>query len=523
MPKPNTSYDVLVVGSGNAALVSALSARQSGASVAVFEAAPSSHFGGNSRFSSGIFRIPHVGLPSVIPLLDDRSLKQIDYCRMSAYTKEDYESDMIRTSSGQCDRAQLAVMLSNAFDTVMWMKGLGVQWQLPLGKFFDHAKISEENDGYVDLLPWDTIMAIQGGAGLMENLRAAVNKMGIPIYYSSPVCDLIAEGDTITGIAVRGRDSTFEFSGQVILACGGFEASPRLRRQYLGEGWDLTSLRGSRFNTGTMMEKAIAAGAGVAGHFGGCHATPHDLNATKTLDPENGDTMSRYSFPYSVMVNINGHRFMDEGENYFSLTYAKAGGTIANQPQATAFQVFDQKTLHLLEPRYKLASPIQDDTLQGLAAKMSVDVQAFCETIQAYNAATSATSVRDFNPFTLDGLSTGTALPVPKSNWALPIDKGPFVAYGVTCGITFTYGGLSTDASARVLNQEGLPMPGLWAVGEISGGFFAFNYPGGTGLTKGAVFGRIAGQAAAVRARGLQKGSNVKNYLMSFIRSGWFW
>lgn len=522
MPKPNNNYDVLVVGSGNAALVSALSARQAGANVAIFEAAPSSHFGGNSRFSSGIFRIPHFGLQSVIPLLHDSSQKQVDCCRMAAYSKDDYESDMLRTSCGQCDREQLAVMLSNAFDTVMWMKGLGVQWQLPLGKFFDHAKIMEENGGCVELPPWDTIMAVQGGAGLMDNLRGAVNKMDIPIYYSSPVCGLTTEGDTITGITVRGRTSTLEFSGQVILACGGFEASPRLRRQYLGEGWDLTSLRGSRYNTGVMMEKAVAVGAGVAGHFGGCHATPHDLNAPKTLDPEDGDTMSRYSFPYSVMVNTDGHRFMDEGENHFSLTYAKAGGTIASQPQATAFQVFDQKTLHLLEPRYKLASPIQDDTLHGLAVKMGVNAQVFCETIRAYNAAIPTTSIQDFSPFTLDGLSTGTALPVPKSNWALPIDKGPFVAYGVTCGITFTYGGLATDSAARVLNHEGLPMPGLWAVGEISGGFFAFNYAGGTGLTKGAVFGRLAGTAAAERAKGLAK-TDIGNHLMSFFGRGWLW
>lgn len=519
MSNTNSNYDVLVVGSGNAALVSALSARQAGAKVAVFEAAPSSHFGGNSRFSSGIFRIPHVGLSSVIPLLDESAIDQVKYCHMEAYTAENYEADMIRTSSGQCDREQLAVMLKNAFDTVMWMRGLGVQWQLPLGKFFDHKKILQEQGGSVDLPPWDTIMAIQGGAGLMDNLRAAVHEMGIRIYYNSPVCDLINEGDTVTGIAVRHRDSTRKFLGQVILACGGFEASPRLRRQYLGKGWDLTSLRGSRFNTGTMMEKAVAAGAGVAGHFGGCHATPHDLNAPKTLDPEDGDTMSRYSFPYSVMVNIDGQRFMDEGENHFSLTYAKAGGTIASQPQATAFQVFDQKTLHLLEPRYKLASPIQDDTLRGLAEKMGVNAQSFCETIRAFNAATSPTAVRDFSPFTLDGVSTGSALAVPKSNWALPIDKGPFVAYGVTCGITFTYGGLSTDSGARVLNQEGLPMPGLWAVGEISGGFFAFNYPGGTGLTKGAVFGRIAGKAAAERSQRLHKGKSVWSCLMSVLGS----
>ncbi|TQV94405.1 hypothetical protein V2A60_002563 [Cordyceps javanica] len=520
MPTLNSSYDVLVVGSGNAALAAALSARQTGATVAVFEAAPRSHFGGNSRYSSGIFRIWHDGLSSVLPLLDKSALEEARRCRMGMYTRDDYAADMARTSGGQCDKEQLAVLLDRCFDTVAWMKSLGVPWRLPLGKFLDHDKVLDASgESCMDLPPWDTVMAIGGGAGLMNSLRSAAEAVDIAIHYSAPVCDLLTQGDTVTGIIVRGRDETRHFAGQVILACGGFEASPRLRRQFLGEGWDLTCLRGSKFNTGSMMERAVAAGAGVAGHFGGCHATPHDLGAPRTLDPDAGDTMSRYSFPYSITVNLDGRRFMDEGEDHFSLTYAKAGATIARQPRAAAWQVFDQKTTHLLEPRYASAlSVVRDDTLAGLAVKMGVDAGIFAETVRAFNAATPAAAAENFNPLVLDGVSTGAALTVPKSNWALPVDKGPFVAYGVTCGITFTYGGLATDSSARVLNQEGLPMPGLWAVGEIAGGFFAFNYAGGTGLTRGAVFGRIAGQAAAERAKRLGKENSFPGFVSSAMR-----
>ncbi|KAH6674830.1 FAD binding domain-containing protein [Halenospora varia] len=503
-PKTPLSFDVIVVGGGNAGLVTALSAQQSGAHVAIFEAAPKTHRGGNSRFSSGIFRIPHSGLEEVVPLLHGNALDDVQYCRMASYTREAYERDMQRTSKGRCDNDQVAVMLDHAFETVKWMKtDLGVKWQIPLGKFFDREKIVSAQGGVVDMSPWDTIMAINEGTGLIEDLWTAVEKTDITTFYGTPVADLIAEGDTIRGIRIRQRDATVDVLGQVILGCGGFEASPRLRRQYLGEGWDLVSLRGTRFNTGTMLEKAVGVGAGVAGHFGGCHATPHDLTAPYILDPKDTDKMSRYSFPYSVMINRDGRRFMDEGENHFSLTYAKTGAAIARQPDATAFQVFDQKTLHLLEPRYTLASPIQDDTLAGLAEKLGVNVNAFVETVNEFNAATPAAATETFNAFTLDGVSTGDKLAIPKSNWAQPIDQGPFVAYGVTCGITFTYGGLKVDDAAVVLNEEGLPMPGLWAVGEIAGGFFAFNYPGGTGLTKGAVFGRIAGRAAAQRAREL--------------------
>ena len=499
-------FDVLVVGGGNAAVVSALSAHQSGARVAIFEAAPFTHRGGNSRFSSGIFRIPHAGLASVIPLLHESALADTQHCRLGPYSRKMYEKDMERTSKGRCDGEQLAVMLDNAFDTVMWMKEeLGIRWQLPLGKFFSRDKIMSAQRGVVDMPPWDTIMAINEGEGLMAGLWAAVEKTDIRVFYSSPVIDLIAHGDTIKGIKVRGRDETTNFFGQVILGCGGFEASPKLRRQFLGDGWDLVALRGSRFNTGTMIEKAESAGAGVAGHFGGCHATPHDIDAPKILEPKDADKMSRYSYPYSVVVNTDGRRFMDEGKNHFSLTYATTGAAIAQQPEATAFQVFDQKTLYLLEPRYKFASPIQDDSLEGLAQKMGINPTTFCETIRNFNAATHSTSTENFNPFTLDGVATDGSITIPKSNWALPINQGPFVAYGVTCGITFTYGGLKTDSTAAVLNQEGLRMPGLWAVGEISGGFFAFNYPGGSGLTKGAVFGKLAGRAAVERANALRK------------------
>ena len=516
-------FDVVVVGGGNAALVAALSANETGARVVILESAPKSERGGNSRFAGAIFRIPHAGMSDIKPLLHQSAQGDTEKCNLGPYTKEKYEQDMMRTSKGHCDKEQMHVMFEHAYDTVKWMKDHGVRWQLTLGKFFDKLKLMTAQGGVVDMPPGGAMMAMDEGVGLMESLWEAVERTDISVFYGTPASDLIADGDTITGVRTRGRDLTTQFFGQVILACGGFEASPRLRRQYLGEGWDLVVVRGTRFNTGTMMEKAISAGAGVTGHFGGCHATPQDLKAPKVGDLSITDKMSRYSYPYCIMVNIDGKRFMDEGENHFALTYAKTGAAIGRQKDATAFQIFDQKTLHLLEPRYVTAKPIQDDTLEGLAQKIGVDVKTFCETVSGFN---SATTHGTFDAFHLDGLCTKNSLDIPKSNWAQPIDQGPFVAYGVTCGITFTYGGLKTDIAARVLNNEGLHMPGLWAIGEISGGFFAFNYPGGAGLTKGAVFGRIAGRAAATRAmqNGIEKrivdkdacirGKNVKSVVL---------
>lgn len=495
------SFDVIVVGGGNAALVAALSAHEAGASVAVLEAAPKEERGGNSRFAGAIFRIPHEGLSQIEPLLHEDAKADAARVRLNPYTREKYEEDMMRTSKGHCNREQMFVMFDHAYETVKWMKERGVKWQLTIGKFFDKKKIMAAQGGGINMPAGGAMMAVHEGSGLMENLWTAVEGTDIHVFYSTPASGLITSGDTVFGVTARLPDQEVEFRGQVILACGGFEASPRLRRQYLGEGWDLCVVRGTRFNTGTMLEKALAAGAGSMGHWGGCHASPQDLNAPKVGDLSITDKMSRYTYPYAIMVNVRGERFMDEGENHFGLTYAKTGAAIGRQPEATAFQIFDQRTLYLLEPRYSTATPIVDDTLEGLAKKIGVNVAAFCKTVEEFNSATPADAVERFSPFGLDGVSTGNKLTIPKTNWALPISQGPFVAYGVTCGITFTYGGLKTDTGARVLNNENLPMPGLWGVGEISGGFFAYNYPGGAGLTKGAVFGRIAGQAAAKRAR----------------------
>ena len=488
-------FDVVVVGGGNAGLVAALSAHETGARVAILEAAPREERGGNSRFSGSIFRITHEGLDDVVSLLSDSAKVGAKSCTLRPYTKEEYLEDMNQTSRGKYDRGQASVVIDQSFQTVKWMKQQGVQWQLTTNKFFDRSKTGE---GLVDIPPGAAVMSEEQGVGLVKALWNAVEKTTIKVFYDCPAFGLVAEGDRVTGVKARLSASYTEFRGQVVLASGGFEANPRLRRQYLGEGWDLVIVRGTRFNMGTMLEKAIAAGAQSCGHWGSAHASPQDLKAPPVGDLKFTDQMSRYSYPYAVMVNQDGVRFLDEGENLFGLTYAKTGAAIGRQPGAKGFQIFDQKTLHLLEPRYRTATPITDDTLGGLAKKIGVNPSTFTQTVAEFNAATSPGK---FDPFHLDAVSTGSKLAIPKSNWALPIDKPPYVAYGVTCGITFTYGGLKTNTSARVLNDEGRPMRGLWAVGEMSGGYFYFNYPAGAGLIKGAVFGRIAGLAAAKLAQ----------------------
>ena len=435
-PIPAHTYDVVVVGGGNAGLVAALSAHEAGAKVAILESAPPSERGGNSRFAGAIFRVVHRGKEDIEPLVypSEQNRADLARCRIGPYTWAAYEADMLRTTKGQCDRAQMEVMFRHSYETVKWMRDRGVKWQLTLGKFFDEEAIAK--GGMFDLNAGGCLMAQNEGEGLTDDLWAAVeacNDPPVDVFYSSPACDLLADGDTVTAVRTRLRDGFVDFRGQVVLACGGFEASARLRRQYLGEGWDMVVVRGTRFNTGTMLEKAIAAGAGSVGHWGGCHASPQDLGAPRVGDLSVSDRMSRYSYPYSVMVNLEGKRFMDEGENTFGLTYAKTGGAIGRQTDATAFQVFDQKTLYLLEPRYSHEKSVKWEagSFEELGQNMGVNVREFCRTMEEFNVATSP---GEFSPFRLDGLSTGQNLAIPKSNWALSLDKPPYVAYGVTCG-----------------------------------------------------------------------------------------
>jgi tricarballylate dehydrogenase len=324
MSPASLSFDVLIVGGGNAALVSALTAHECGARVCILEAAPKAERGGNSRFAGAIFRIPHAGISDIEPLLHASAKANISSVRLGPYTKEDYRQDMVRTSKGRCDKEKMEIMFDHALETVTWMKEKGVKWQLTLNKFFDKKRVAKASvSGVFNMPPGGALMAMHEGVGLTDDLWAAVEKTDIKVLYSTPVCELLTSGDTARGVRTRQQESFVDFEGQVILACGGFEASPRLRRQYLGEGWDLVVVRGSRFNTGTMMESAIASRAGVVGHWGGCHFTPQDLNAPKVDDLAVTDKMSRYSYPYSIMVNLEGKRFMDEGENQFGLTYAK--------------------------------------------------------------------------------------------------------------------------------------------------------------------------------------------------------
>jgi tricarballylate dehydrogenase len=267
-----------------------------------------------------------------------------------------------------------------------------------------------------------------------------------------------------------------------------------MRTKYLGAGWDVVKVRGTRYNTGETLSMALALGAQATGQWSGCHAV---LLGADSPDVEAAsEHLGRSSYPYGILVDMNGKRFLDEGEDFFSYTYAKFGREILRLPWRTAFQVFDSKVRPLLRPEYSRGTSISGESIEALAKKLpDLHEENFIATVKAFNDAVQDTP---FDPSQRDGKCTKDISPV-KSNWAQRLDTPPFYAYPVTCGITFTFGGLKITEKAEVLDTEGNIIVGLYAAGEITGGSFYHNYPGGAGLMKGAVFGRIAGMSAASR------------------------
>ena len=488
-------WDVVVVGSGNAALSAAHAARERAERVLILEKAPKEWAGGNSYFTAGAFRTTFDGLEDLEPLLEGVSQKELEETELPPYTAEDFMADMERITEGRCDRKLTEVLVSDAAETIRWLHEKSVRFRL----MYDRQ--SFEVNGKRRFWGGLVLGTVDGGKGLMEQHIKAAKKSGIEIRYESPVVDLIRdESGIVRGVICETFKGRKEIrAGAVVLAAGGFESDADMRAEHLGEQWRAAKVRGTPHNTGDGLRMALRAGAQPYGQWSGCHAVAWDAGAPPFGDLELTNLLTKQSYPLSIIVNREGSRFIDEGADFRNYTYAKYGAEILRQPGAIAYQLFDAKTRPLLRQDEYTApgvSRYEADTIEELARKVAVDTATLKRTIEEYNAAVQP---GEFNPAVKDGKRTEGIDP-PKSNWALPLDTPPYLAFAVTCGITFTFGGIRIDQNGHVLDESSEPILGLCAAGELVGGLFYDNYPGGSGLMAGSVFGRRAGRSAAKRA-----------------------
>lgn len=533
MASTEKECDVLVVGGGNAGFSAAISAAENLANVAettpakprvlLIDKCPSTWAGGNSYFTAGAMRCVHSGLSDVLPLVNNVDAQLAENIDLDPYTVQDFLNDLHRVTDGRYDRELGRTLVEDSNVTVKWLAGHGVRFQLSFNR--QAYKIGDRYKFWGGMC----LKTQDGGKGLIEDHQAAAEKVGVTVLYETAAKRIIT--DPITGSfqsleAIASDGLTLSIRAKaIILAAGGFESNPRMRAQYLGHGWDLGHVRGTPYNTGEVLETSILdLGARQAGHWSGCHSVAWDSDSpANTGDRETSNEFTKSGYPLGVTLNRTGERFFDEGSDIRNYTYAKFGKAILAQPGGVAFQVWDSQGIPWLrseEYRDEIVRKTWGDTIEELAEKLEASeglesAQRLVETIAEYNDAVSQHRQENqglkWDPSIKDGLSTQSStksLRIPKSNWALGLTQGPFMAIKVCCGVTFTFGGLAVDpkTSAVILNATGRPIPGVYCCGEMVGGLFYENYPGGSGLTSGATFGRKAGiQAAALVKASLGK------------------
>ncbi|KAH6981601.1 FAD binding domain-containing protein [Ilyonectria sp. MPI-CAGE-AT-0026] len=515
MTTPLADVDVLVIGGGNAGFSAAISAAESGARrVVIIDACPESWAGGNSYFTAGAFRVVHHGLQDLLPIVnnvDEATANKID---LEPYTEIKFKTDMQRICDGRSDPELSRILVEESNEAVKWLATHGIRFQLSFNRQ------AYEIDNRIKFWGGLSLKTENGGKGLIKDHRQAAKALGVEIFFSTAAKRLAIDPRTgaVHCVVVETPNGTEQEirTGAVILAAGGFEANPRMRAQYLGPNWDLAKVRGTPFNTGGCLEMAIRdVGAKPAGNWSGCHSVAWDANAPAHAgDRAVSNEFTKSGYPLGLMLNVHGERFVDEGIDLRNYTYAIFGRAILAQPSHVAFQVWDSQTTPWLrseEYRDGVVEKITASSVEELAQKCSLHglkhPDKFVKTISAYNDAVAEfqreNPIQKWDPAVKDGLSTQSStlcLPLAKSNWALPLKQGPFLAVKVTCGVTFTFGGLAVDPETTgvISSTTNRVIPGLYCAGEMLGGLFYGNYPGGSGLTSGTVFGRRAGRAAAV-------------------------
>ncbi len=459
MTDNTTTWDVVIVGGGNAALCAAIEAAEAGASVIILEGAPLDYRGGNSRHTRN-FRCMHSGPLSV---LTDR------------YEEDEYFDDLLRVTKGETDEHLARMTIRTSETCLPWMEKQGVRFQPSLS---GTLSLSRTNAFFLG-----------GGKALVNAYYNRAADLGVAVRYEAQVKHVDIQNGVFGGVDCEIAGQPTRINGKVVvLASGGFQAD----LDWLARAWGPAAknflIRGTPYNRGVVLKDMLDQGAESVGDPTQCHAVAIDGRAPKY----DGGIVTRLDcVPFSVVVNRHGQRFYDEGEDVWPKRYAIWGRLVAAQPDQVAYSIIDSKSIDAFMP--SVFPPIQADTIEGLGQQLGISGSVLKETVDKFNEACRPGTLRGNE---LDGLATDGIEP-PKTNWARPITEPPFYGYELRPGVTFTYLGLKVDDTARVTGEGGR-MSNVWAAGEImAGSILGQGYLAGFGMTIGTVFGRIAGREAA--------------------------
>ncbi|MGI4813756.1 MAG: FAD-dependent oxidoreductase [Janthinobacterium lividum] len=473
----NLSFNVVVAGCGVAGLSAAVTAAERGLRVAILERAPREHRGGQSRYTEAYLRMKALDAVS-----DDFETHLAE--NVGLYVDPDFAGEMgiERGSRSPMARALaipdadlISTFAEQVPPTISWLQGLGVKFDFLPTQFLTKTQ--------------PRLLPVGGGEALVEAMAARAEQLGVEFFYETTARRLLLdEAGQVEGIvAHKQAQGTLNFRGKVVLASGGFEGNPALLAKYLGPRavYLRPVCKGGYFNRGEGIEMALEIGAGPCGDFGSYHAEP--------VDPRSGvSEPSVFIFPYGILVNKAGKRFANEAPGTVDAWYERVTRRIYEQEEGVAYVILDQRVKDI--PNYRLAirtdqPAIEATTLEGLASKLGMPPAALRRTVEEYNAACPK-GAEGYDALRADGVAT-SGLEPPKSNWSLPLDQGPFMAYPIISSNVFTFGGLKINELGQVLDTDGAVMPNLYAAGETVGMYYT-NYTGATSVLKGLVFGRLA-------------------------------
>ena len=454
-------YDLIVIGGGNAALCAAVTARRAGASVLMVEHAPRHFRGGNSRHTRNL-RAMHPEPTSVLT---------------QSYLEDEFWKDLLLVTGGETDEHLARSTIRASYECLPFMEACGVRFQPSLTGTLSLGRTNA--------------FFLGGGKALVNAYYRTAEALGVHIAYDTEALSLTLDDGLVREVVLssQGFPETVRAKA-VVVASGGFQGNLDWLREAWGPAADNFIIRGTPYARGKVLRNLLAQGAASVGDPTQGHAVAIDARAPKF----DGGIVTRLDcVPYSVVVNAEGRRFYDEGEDLWPKRYAIWGRLVAQQPGQIGYSLFDAKAEALFMP--SVFPAIRADTIGDLAVKLGLPRETVEATVAEYNAAVREGRI---SPTTLDDGCHTEGLTPPKTHWARPLDTRPYSGYPLRPGITFTYLGIKVDDTARVLMDHGRGAKNLWAAGEVmAGNILGRGYLAGFGMTIGTVFGRIAGREAA--------------------------